>query len=45
MWLFMIFKISVFLQEVSHIPVGFSVFGIFMITKESVVTVSLLVLL
>ena len=35
-----IFQMSFFVQELGHLPVGITVGGFFMITKESVVTVS-----
>ena len=35
-----IFQMSLFLQELGHLPVGITVGGFFMITKESVLTVS-----
>ena len=32
---------AIFLHSLSHVPVGFTVAGLFMITRESAVTVSI----
>ena len=37
----MFFQINLFLQSLAHTPVGFTMGGLFMITKESAVTVSI----
>ena len=39
-----IFQMIIFLQEMGHLPVGITVGGFFMITKESVLTVSVLII-
>ena len=36
----LLFQMNVFLQELNHLPVGISVYGMFLITKESALTVS-----
>ena len=38
--LLLLFKMNVFLQELNHLPVGISVYGMFLLTKESALTVS-----
>ena len=35
-----IFQMSVFLQSLTHVPVGITVGGFFMVTKEAIITVN-----
>ena len=36
------FRIAIFLHNLSHVPVGFTVSGLFMVTRESAVTASII---
>ena len=35
------FQMNIFLQSLTHVPVGFTMYGLFILTKESTLTVSI----
>ena len=37
----LLFQMAIFLHNLTHVPVGFTVAGLFMITKESAITVNI----